>query len=179
MKIKPGALLHGGGHEHGFRSGTLNVSGIVGLGKASKLRLQFLEKKDPGIEQLRDQFEKIMIDAVEECTINGHPEMRLPAVSNLQVKHVDSQAVISKFRSRLAISTGSACSSAHPEPSHVLRAMGLSESAAKSSFRISLGTPTTQDELIKASQLMIRAIEEERAQSPVWQMFKQGIDVSD
>ncbi len=178
MKVKPAALIHGGGHERGYRSGTLNVPGIVGLGSASALRKENLLGDQDRLLQLRDQFEKSILTALEEVSTNGHVCDRLHTVSNLKVRFVDSQAVMSRFRSDLAISSGSACSSANPEPSHVLLAMGLTPAEAKGSFRISLGIPTTLAEIEIASRIFIEAVEAERAQSPVWQMFKQGIDVS-
>lgn len=178
MRVKPAALIHGGGHERGFRSGTLNVPGIVGFGVASELRLQQMHTDQLRIGKYRDQFEKAILSSLEEVTINGDQQNRLPTVSNLKVGFVDSQSVMTRFRSQLAISSGSACSSANPEPSHVLLGMGLRPVEAKGSFRISLGTPTTAGEVEQAARIMIEAIEAERAQSPVWQMFKQGIDLS-
>jgi len=178
MKVKPAALIHGGGHERGYRSGTLNVPGIVGLGSASALRKENLLGDQDRLLQLRDQFEKSILTALEEVSANGHVCDRLHTVSNLKVRFVDSQAVMSRFRSDLAISSGSACSSANPEPSHVLLAMGLTPAEAKGSFKNSLGIPTTLAEIEIASRIFIEAVEAERAQSPVWQMFKQGIDVS-
>lgn len=178
MKVKPAALIHGGGHERGYRSGTLNVPGIVGLGAASVLRKENLIADQDRILPYRNLFEKAILSALEEVWINGHVGERLHTVSNLKVRFVDSQAVMSRFRSDLAISSGSACSSANPEPSHVLLAMGLTPAEAKGSFRISLGVPTTQAEIEIAARIFIEAVEAERAQSPVWQMFKQGIDLS-
>lgn len=178
MKIKPQAFIHGGGHERGYRSGTLNVPGIVGLGVAAALRSQNLEEDTSRIGQLRDQFEKLIMSALEEVNVNGDPMHRLSTVTNLCIKGVDSQSVMSRFRSRLAISSGSACSSADPAPSHVLLAMGRSVVEAKGSFRFSLGVPTTVEEVDFAAQTFIEAIETERRESPIWQMYKQGIDVS-
>jgi len=179
LKVKPAPLIHGGGHEKGFRSGTLNVPGIVGLGCAAELRRQEMIDDGQKIKQLRDIFEKQIMETLEEVSINGDVQNRLPTVSNLKVRFVDSQAVMSRFRTQLAISSGSACSSANPEPSHVLLAMGLNTQEAKSSFRVSLGVPTTKKEIEEAARIMIEAIKEERAQSPVWQMFKQGIDITE
>jgi cysteine desulfurase len=178
LRVKPSALIHGGGHESGFRSGTLNVPGIVGLGAAALLRQNILGEDGLRIERLRDHFEKSILTSVEAVIVNGEMEGRLPTVSNLKVTAVDSQAVMNRFRSRLAISSGSACSSANPEPSHVLMAMGLTAAEAKGSFRISFGTPTSMEEVDYAIQILKEAIAIERSQSPLWQMFKQGIDIS-
>jgi len=178
LKTKPAALIHGGGHERGYRSGTLNVPGIIGLGTAAHLRQLGKDTNNKAIRNYRDQFESLILSSLEEVSINGNKEHRLSTVSNLRVKYVDSQAVMTRFRSRLAISSGSACSSINPEPSHVLLAMGLTVAEAKGSFRISLGIPTTLEEIEKAAELLIESIQEERSQSPVWQMFKSGIDLS-
>jgi cysteine desulfurase len=178
LKVKPAALIHGGGHERGFRSGTLNVPGIVGFGMAAHLSQTRLNTEGQRIRELRDSFEKRMMGRVEEVYINGHTGQRLDTVSNIRVRYVDSQSVMSRFRTKLAISSGSACSSANPEPSHVLLAMGLTPEEAKSSFRVSLGIPTTVNEIDQACQIMEEAIAEERSISPAWQMFKQGIDLT-
>src|SRR5688500_3528873 len=178
-KIKPEALIHGGGHEMGIRSGTLNVPGIVGLGAASKLCKEMLTTEMSRIKSLRDKFEERIISSVEGVQVNGSHEHRLPTVTNLKVLHVDSEAVMTKLRTKIAISSGSACSSADPSPSHVLLAMGLSAPEAKGSFRISLGRPTTEEEITTAADWLKEAIEEYRSQSPVWQMFKQGINIPD
>ncbi len=178
LRVKPTALIHGGGHERGFRSGTLNVPGIVGLGAAALLRQNMLGEDALRIQRLRNHFENSVLSDVEAVKVNGEIEGRLPTVSNLKVTAVDSQAVMNRFRTKLAISSGSACSSANPEPSHVLLAMGLTAAEAKGSFRISFGTPTTMEEVDNAIQIFKEAIAIERSQSPLWQMFKQGIDIS-
>lgn len=175
-KLKPQALIHGGGHEMGYRSGTLNVPGIVGLGTAAVLSKS--NDDDPRIQVLRDSLENSILSALESVDINGSMENRLSTVSNLKVSFVDSQAIMTKLRTRLSISSGSACSSADPAPSHVLLAMGLTHEDAKGSFRISLGKPTSMQDVQSASKLLIDAINEYRSESPVWQMFKQGIDIS-
>ena len=177
-RLKPQALIHGGGHERGYRSGTLNVPGIVGLGAASAICREIQSNEAQFLKALRDKFESLILASVEQVEINGSPENRLPSVSNLKVLHVDSQAVMTRLRTKISISSGSACSSADPAPSHVLLAMGLSEAEAKGSFRISFGRPTTVEEVEFAASALISAIEEYRSESPVWQMFKKGIDVS-
>ncbi|HUR30212.1 MAG TPA: cysteine desulfurase family protein [Saprospiraceae bacterium] len=177
-KIKPEALIYGGGHEMGYRSGTLNVPGIVGLGVAADLCKSLQQNDQQKIGALRDEFENRIISSLEAVEINGDVANRLPTVSNLKILYVDSQAIMTKLRTRLAISSGSACSSADPSPSHVLMAMGLTPEEAKGSLRISLGRPTTKEELDKAGQWLIDEIKEYRSQSPVWQMFKQGVDMT-
>ncbi len=177
--LKPAALIHGGGHERGYRSGTLNVPGIVGLGAAAELYNSTRLKTDVHIAALRNQFESAILKNLENVIVNGCVECRLPTVSNLRLLHVDSQAVMTKLRTKVSLSSGSACSSADPSPSHVLLAMGLSPSEAKGSFRFSFGRQTTMDEVKLAGTWFMEAINEYRAESPVWMMFKQGMDVSD
>ena len=178
LKWKPDALIHGGGHENGMRSGTLNVPGIVGLGKAAALCKEEFITHTEDVRSLRDDFESKVLLQLPEIYVNGNRENRLSTVSNLKVRFVDAQAVMTRFRHKLAISSGSACSSANPEPSHVLLAMGLTPAEAKGSFRFSFGIPTTQDEVDLALQLFIESVETERALNPVWKMHLDGIDVS-
>jgi cysteine desulfurase len=177
LKVKPTPLIHGGGHEHGFRSGTLNVPAIVGMGEAAKICKEEMTGDRERIQKLRDHFEKTILSEAEEVSVNGNVDHRLHTVSNLGVRLTESQAVMTKFRSKLAISSGSACSSADPAPSHVLLAMGLSKENAKASYRFSFGRPTTEDEVEKAAKLFIDAVREYREQSPVWAMHLKDIDV--
>jgi cysteine desulfurase len=178
LKIKPVPLIHGGGHEGGFRSGTLNVPAIVGMGVAAKICKEEMLKDATHIQILRDHFEIAILSALEKTFVNGNQNQRLHTVSNICVEHTDSQAVMSKFRTKMAISSGSACSSADPSPSHVLLAMGLSEQQARGSYRFSLGRMTTREEIETAVNLFIEAINEYREQSPVWAMVQKGVDVS-
>lgn len=177
-KAKLVPLIHGGGHESGLRSGTLNVPGIVGFGAAAAIQYRDMVEIASRIRQHRDHFESALLDTVEESFINGDYAERLYTVCNVRITGVDSQAVMSRFRNKLAISSGSACSSAQPEPSHVLLAMGLTPAQAKGSFRVSFGTPTTSEEVSLALEWLSAAIAEERNQSPLWQLFKQGVDIS-
>jgi cysteine desulfurase len=179
LRYKPMPLLHGGGHERGLRSGTLNVPGIVGLGAAAALRSARMEEDALRMSTLRDRLEARILAECPETAVNGRGADRLPTVTNLMVRFTESQAVMSRFRHRLAISSGSACSSANPEPSHVLRAMGLSVAEARASYRFSLGAQTTEAEVDAAADLFVAAVTAHRAESPVWQMFNQGLDVSD
>ncbi len=178
-KLKPVPLLQGGGHEAGMRAGTLNTPGIVGFGKACQLINENLSVDMEHVHHLRNEFEKKVTSQVEEVKINGDIQHRLPTVSNLRIDFTDSQAVMTKLRTKLAISSGSACSSATPAPSHVLLAMGLTATQAKASYRISFGRMTTEEEMQEAAHLFIEAIHQYRSENPVWQMVKQGIDISD
>ena len=173
FKLSP--LIHGGGHESGFRSGTINVPGVAGFGKAAELCVDEMLQDEARIITLRNRFESKILSSIENTEVNGDTKHRLHTVSNFSVKHVDSQAVMTRLRTKLAISSGSACSSSDPAPSHVLLAMGLSEAEAKSSFRISLGRFTTEEDISQSADWLIEAIHAYRTESPVWQMFKQGI----
>jgi len=177
MKVKPTPLIHGGGHENGYRSGTLNVPAIVGMGEAARICKEIGKNDMERIQKFRDHFEKTILNELEEVSVNGNVERRMHTVSNLCVRFTESQAVMTKFRSKLAISSGSACSSADPAPSHVLLAMGLSEEEAKASYRFSFGRPTTSEEVEMAAELFVNAVKEYREQSPVWGMHIKGIDV--
>lgn len=172
LKPIPAPLIHGGGHERGHRSGTLNVPGIVGLGASATLCRERLLPNASHIASLRDHLESTVLSRLEDVKVNGQTNHRLPTVTNLTVAGVESQAVMSRFRAQLSISTGSACSSADPAPSHVLQAMGLSKEEAKSSFRFSLGWPTTRDEIDLAAEIFIKAVNEERSISPSWLLMK-------
>lgn len=178
LKPKPTPLIHGGGHEKGFRSGTLNVPAIVGMGEAASIGAHEMEADKNRIKSLRDLFERYVMDEIEEVKINGHTENRLHTVSNLCVRLTDSQGVMTKFRHKLAISSGSACSSANPEPSHVLLAMGLGEDNAKASYRFSFGRMSTEEEVKEAARIFCEAVNEYREHSPLWEMHKNGVDIS-
>ncbi len=141
FRVKLGPLIHGGGHERGVRSGTLNVPGIVGLGAAAEIALQEMDLDRNRIGKLRDQLEKEFL-TMPDTILNGHPNHRLYNVSNICFKGADADAIIAGLEN-IAVSNGSACSSTKVEPSHVLMAMGLSENEAYSSLRISLGRTST------------------------------------
>lgn len=141
-------VIHGGGHEHGLRSGTLNVAGIVGMSKALEIAVQNLEQNTRYIKYLRDMLERQLL-AVPGTKLNGHPDLRAPNVSNISFQKIDANTFISEM-TQLAVSNGSACSSAVIEPSHVLRAMGLGNESAFGAIRFSLSKYNTQDEVEQA-----------------------------
>ena len=146
----------GGGHERGLRSGTLNVTGIVGLGKACEIAQQEMNEDEKRISALRDLLEK-ELTASGNISVNGSVISRLPNTSNLTFKRIKADKLISKIP-ELAIATGSACTSALPEPSHVLKAMNVSDDAAYSSVRFSLGKFTTREEIEKTIELLRKAL---------------------
>ena len=148
FKVKLNPLVHGGGHERGLRSGTLNVPGIVGLGQAAFFAKAELQKNARDVQELRDFIESSLL-TIDESVINGDISNRLYNVSNIRFKGVDADAIIVGLK-EIMISNGSACSSAKVEPSHVLKAMGLTDEECYSSIRISIGKYNSKDEIIEA-----------------------------
>ncbi len=174
-RIKLAPQIHGGGHESGYRSGTLNVTGIVGLGKALEIADASMEKEAARLGQLRDQLEGGLQANVEEMKINGKGAARLPHVSNLSFRYVEAEALMNTFNQKIAASTGSACSSASLEPSHVLTAMGLDEYDVKGSVRFSLGRFTQSADILTTIELVSQGIQQLRAHNPVWEMHQEGL----
>lgn len=167
-------LLDGGGHERGMRSGTLNVPAIVGFGEACFLAAARMDSEMPRLIGLRDCFEA-RICAYEQVYINGRNAPRLPTVSNLSFGYTEGQALHAAVAHRLAVSAGSACASAALEPSHVLTAMGRGRELAFASMRISLGYPSTMDEVDEACRFLGETLAEQRSVSPTWTLHGQGL----
>ena len=153
---KPLAQLHGGGHEKGFRSGTLNVPGIVGFGKAAQLRIQAMEEESSRLEKLRDGLESALL-GFPGVFRNGSPRHRLAHVSNLSFSGVEGEELLLKVNQRVAVSSGSACTSISPKPSHVLQAMGIPSDLGRASLRFSLGKDNTESE-IESSIAWVKAV---------------------
>ena len=168
-------LLVGGGHQGGLRSGTLNVPGIVGMGKAAEIAAAEMAAEADRLRPLRDRLETELLQSLEASRRNGCPTHRLPHVSNLAFRFVSSETLLMRFSQFVAVSTGSACSSATLEPSHVLLAMGLEAELAKSSIRISLGRFTTPEEIDYTIKAIRDGVTHLRAANPVWSMWKDGI----
>lgn len=145
-RVKLTAQMDGGGHERGMRSGTLNVPGIVGFGQACEICLNEMETENKRIRPLRDKLEKALLKTADTI-VNGTKEFRLPQVSNISFRGVDENALMMGLNKDIALSSGSACTSASPEPSYVLKALGLEDSLAKSSLRFGLGRNTTAEEI--------------------------------
>ena len=156
-KIKITPLLHGGGHEKGYRSGTINVPGIVGLGKASEIAKNNLSEWE-NILKLRNQLEENLC-RIEGVNLNGDKSNRLPNTINISIEGVDAEALIIKIRNEFAIASGSACTSAEVLPSHVIMAMYNNKDKAYSSIRISLGKHTTKEEVNKFSNIFSKKVE--------------------
>ena len=176
-RVKLGAQMDGGGHEGGMRSGTLNVPGIVGFGKAAELARIEMEKEAQRIKELRDYLETELLK-LESVRLNGHPSQRLPNVSNLSFKYISGEALMMAFKEQLAVSSGSACTSANPDPSHVLLGMGLSHNMAEAALRFSLGRFTTKEHIEIAIESVKAAVVVLRAESPAWQLYEDGVDLA-
>jgi cysteine desulfurase len=160
-------FLYGGHHQRGFRPGTENVAGIVGLGKATELAQKFLHQDATRISGLRDDFERGLLQRVPESRVNASTAARIPNTSNMLFPGVDGEALLIALDLKgLACSTGSACSSGAVEPSHVLSAIGLSADEARSSLRFSLGRHTTREEIDFALLLIPQTVEQLREISP-------------
>jgi len=175
-KVKVNAIQDGGGHERGRRSGTLNVPGIVSLGKAADIAIDSMEANSLRLGKLRDYLEQELL-SIEESYLNGHAQNRMSHVTNISFKYIESEALIATFNQSIAVSTGSACTSASLEPSHVLLAQGLSDHMAHSAIRFSLGMQNTIEEIEYAIDLIKNGVKKLRAESPIWQMYKDGVDV--
>jgi cysteine desulfurase len=155
-------LLFGGGHQKGMRSGTLNVPGIVGLGEACRLRSLEMEQDEQVIATLRDHLQQRLLASIPELVINGDIENRLAGNLHISIPGVPNSAAIARVRSKLAISTGSACTSGIEAPSHVLRAIGLSDSSMEGALRIGLGKFTTDDDVNQAAEILSTAVKQIR-----------------
>jgi cysteine desulfurase len=175
-RVKVTSQMDGGGHERGMRSGTLNVPGIVGLGKACELCRLEMESETKRLSALRDKLETTL-NKMEESYVNGNTQHRLPHVANISFKYVEGEGLMMAM-SDLAVSSGSACTSASLEPSYVLKSLGLSDDLAHSSIRYGLGRFTTEEEIDKAIEVTQKAVNHLRELSPLWEMFKEGIDLS-
>ena len=175
-RVRLEAQMHGGGHERGFRSGTLPTHQIVGMGEAFRIAKEELEQDMAHYTKLRDIFLK-GIEGIEEVYINGDLEHRAPNNLNVSFNFVEGESLIMAVK-ELAVSSGSACTSASLEPSYVLRALGRNDELAHSSLRITFGRMTTEEEVQFAAELIKSKIGKLRELSPLWEMFKDGIDLN-
>jgi cysteine desulfurase len=156
-RVRIAAQMDGGGHERGVRSGTLNVPGIVGFGRASELAANEMNAEAERLKKLRNKFEKAIF-AIPGTAVNGSMDSRLAHVSNISFGYVDGNALMIALNKTIAVSSGSACTSASPEPSHVLKALGLDDDLAHSSLRFSLGRKTTEEEIDYAIELVTKTV---------------------
>jgi len=177
-RVKVTAQMDGGGHERGMRSGTLNVPGIVGFGKAAEIARLEMHSDAERLSKLRDKLEKALTSRLEECYINGNIHHRMPHVTNISFKHVEGEGLMMTFNQNIAVSSGSACTSASLEPSYVLVALGLGDDLAHSSIRFSLGRFTTEEEIDFAVDKLVAGVNHMRDLSPIWEMYKEGVDLN-
>lgn len=176
-RVKVTAQMDGGGHERGMRSGTLNVPGIVGFGKACEICRVEMEETTKRIIILRDKLENAL-SQIDESYVNGNIEARLPHVSNISFKFVEGEGLMMGFNKNIAVSSGSACTSASLEPSYVLKALGLGDDLAHSSLRFGLSRFTTEEEIDYTINAVKETVLKLRDMSPLWEMHKEGIDLN-
>ena len=175
-RVRLEAQIHGGGHERGLRSGTLPTHQIVGMGEAFRLANEEMDKDFEKISQLRNRLWNGVKD-MEEVYLNGDFENRYPGIMNISFNYVEGESLIMATKD-IAVSSGSACTSASLEPSFVLRAIGRSDELAHSSLRMSIGRFTTKEDIDATIKTVTKAVEKLRALSPLWEMYKDGIDIS-
>jgi cysteine desulfurase len=176
-RVRLVAQMDGGGHERGFRSGTLNVPGIVGLGKAAALALAERDEEAARVLALREKLRLGLLAGLDLVTTNGSLEHRVPGNLNVSFAYVEGEALMMAIKD-VAVSSGSACTSASLEPSYVLRAMGVSEDLAHSSIRFGLGRFTTEEEIDFVTRLVVDKVKRLRDMSPLYEMVKEGVDLS-
>ena len=177
-RVKVTAQMDGGGHERGMRSGTLNVPGIVGFGKAAAIAKAEMADEAIRLSALRDKLESGFMAKLEEVYLNGAKSHRMPHVTNLSFKHVEGEGLMMTFNQNIALSSGSACTSASLEPSYVLVALGLGDDLAHSSLRFSLGRFTTEEDIDYALEAVSEGVNHMRNLSPIWEMYKEGVDLN-
>ena len=176
-RVRLAALIDGGGHERGMRSGTLNVTGIVGFGKAAELCARELEEETIRLVNLREKFKSIIFESLDEVYVNGHETKRLPGNLNVSFPYVEGESLIMGLKD-VAVSSGSACTSASLEPSYVLKAMGRGDELAHSSIRFGLGRFSTEEEIEYVAEKTTEIVKRLREMSPLYEMVKEGVDLS-
>jgi cysteine desulfurase len=175
-RVRLVSQMDGGGHERGNRSGTLNVAGIVGFARACELMLSEGPTENARIRALRDRLRQRLDAGLDQLTLNGDAEHRLGGNLNLSFSFVEGEGLMMAIKD-VAVSSGSACTSASLEPSYVLKAMGLDEELAHSSLRFGLGRFNTEEEVDYVAELLIRKVKKLRDISPLYEMHQQGIDI--
>lgn len=175
--VRVACQMHGGGHERGMRSGTLNVPGVVGFGAACEIAVREMPQEAPRLAALRDRLEQDVLRRVELSSVNGNIEYRVPNTTNLSFAYVEGESLMLRMPD-VAVSSGSACTSASLQASHVLLAMDVPEEISHSSLRFSLGRFTTQEEVDYAVEQVAQAVARMRELSPLYDMAKAGVDFS-
>jgi cysteine desulfurase len=176
-RVQISAQMDGGGHERGMRSGTLNVPGIVGFGKAAAIAKEAMPEEMERHRKMRDRLKEKLEKGLEETYINGSMEHRLPHNLNMSFAYVEGESLLMGIND-VAVSSGSACTSATLEPSYVLKALGLGDDLAHTSIRFGIGRFNTDEEIDYVAQKMIDVVNKLRELSPLWEMFKDGVDLS-
>ena len=174
MRLAP--IIDGGGHERGMRSGTLNVPGIVGFGKAAEICLAEMEAEGARVLRLRERLRERIMSRLDMVGVNGSMEHHLPGSLNLSFTYVEGEGLMMAIKD-VAVSSGSACTSASLEPSYVLRACGVDEENAHSSIRFGLGRFTTEEEVDYVADLVVDKVKRLRDMSPLYEMAREGIDL--
>ena len=176
-RVRLTSQMDGGGHERGMRSGTLNVTGIVGMGEAARISREEMDAAVPKLTALRDRLQDRILKELPDAVINGDPEHRLPHLTNISFPYVEGESLLMGIK-EVAVSSGSACTSASLEPSYVLKSLGLGDELAHSSIRFSLGRFTTEEEVDFAADRVITEVKRLREMSPLWEMVQDGVDLS-
>jgi len=176
-RVRLEALFSGGGQERGMRSGTLPTPLVVGFGEAARIAGAEMQEENARIRYLSSKFLKAVMDDVPDVFLNGDREHRIPGCINLSFAYIEGESMIMAIKN-LAVSSGSACTSASLEPSYVLRAIGVGEELAHTSIRFGIGRFTTEAEIDEAIKIVTGSIEKLRAMSPLWEMAQEGIDIS-
>lgn len=174
-RVRLEALIHGGGHERGFRAGTLPTHQIVGMGEAYKIAAEEMEQDNSKIKKLSEIFWN-EISGIEEIYLNGSFENKVPNITNVSFAYIEGESLIMALKD-VAVSSGSACTSASLEPSYVLRALGRADELAHSSIRFSFGRFTTEDEVLMVAKTTKKVVNQLRELSPLWDMYKDGVDL--
>lgn len=176
-RVRLSTLQEGGGQERGFRSGTLNVPGIVGLGKACDIAMREMESDAARLIKFRNKIEAEVTKRLDSCQVNGHATKRLPHITNISFGFVEGEGLMMAVK-EVACSSGSACTSASLEPSYVLKGLGVGDELAHSSLRLSMGRWTTEQEVDFAIEKIVEGVTKLRVMSPLYDMHKEGIDLS-
>jgi cysteine desulfurase len=176
-RVRLTPIIDGGGHERGMRSGTINVPGVVGLGKACELCQQDMAQESQRLTALRDRLADGILAKLSMARLNGHPTRRLPHTVNISFPYVEGESLMMAMKD-IAVSSGSACTSASLEPSYVLKALGLGDELAHSSIRFGLGRWTTQEEIDFTIEKTVAAVQKLLELSPLWELVQEGVDLS-
>ncbi|MFH1262101.1 MAG: IscS subfamily cysteine desulfurase [Pseudomonadota bacterium] len=175
-RVRLAPIIHGGGHERGMRSGTLNVTGIVGFGEACEIALREMATESVRLRGMRDRLQALIEKELPQVYLNGHPTERLPNNLNLSFAYVEGESLLMGMK-EIALSSGSACTSASLEPSYVLKAIGVGEDLAHTSIRFGLGRFTTDEEIDYVAKTVVKSVRRLREISPLWEMAQEGVDL--